>query len=375
MRIDAAGNVGIGIPPSSFTGAGSNVQSLQIRGTSFYANGFNNLNIATNVDGGVDGGANGGIYGANDAAARYQQIQGLHIWYNASSGTAGNAITFSERMRIDSSGNVGIGESSPGEALHLKRTSGDPAFRIQSSAGNCYVVNRSGTSAMDFLNAMNGPMLFGTNNTERMRIDSSGNVGVNISNPSSYINYGFNLVVGPNASSAQTGTAGGMTIVSGTSAFGAVYFADGTSGTATYPGIVEYNHFDDSLSLYSNAQANGFYIGPTTGEYLSATSAGGAFKPAFFARAWVNFNGTGTVAIRASGNVSSITDNGAGNYTVNFTTAMPDTNYAVSGSADAVVNQLVMSPFGTTTTTACQVLISDTANPGDNVRVSVVIHR
>jgi hypothetical protein len=45
-------------------------------------------------------------------------------------------------------------------------------------------------------------------------------------------------------------------------------------------------------------------------------------------RAWVNFNGTGTVAIRASFNVSSITDNGTGDYTVNFTTAMPDANYA-----------------------------------------------
>lgn len=44
-------------------------------------------------------------------------------------------------------------------------------------------------------------------------------------------------------------------------------------------------------------------------------------------RAWVNFNGTGTVAIRAAGNVSSITDNGTGDYTVNFTTAMPDANY------------------------------------------------
>lgn len=48
----------------------------------------------------------------------------------------------------------------------------------------------------------------------------------------------------------------------------------------------------------------------------------------FAARAWVNFNGTGTVAIRASGNVSSITDNGTGDYTVNFTTAMSDANYA-----------------------------------------------
>jgi len=45
-------------------------------------------------------------------------------------------------------------------------------------------------------------------------------------------------------------------------------------------------------------------------------------------KAWVNFNGTGTVAIRGEYNVSSITDNGAGDYTVNFTTAMPDANYA-----------------------------------------------
>lgn len=53
--------------------------------------------------------------------------------------------------------------------------------------------------------------------------------------------------------------------------------------------------------------------------------------PVFAARAWVNFNGTGTVAIRASGNVSSITDNGTGDYTVNFVTAMPDADYAVVG--------------------------------------------
>lgn len=49
-------------------------------------------------------------------------------------------------------------------------------------------------------------------------------------------------------------------------------------------------------------------------------------------KAWVNFNGTGTVAIRASGNVSSITDNGTGDYTVNFTSAMTDANYAYNCS-------------------------------------------
>ena len=60
------------------------------------------------------------------------------------------------------------------------------------------------------------------------------------------------------------------------------------------------------------------------------TAGGNAVK------AWVNFNGTGTVAIRASYNVTSITDNGTGDYTVNFTTAMPDANYALAGMVGGV---------------------------------------
>ncbi len=53
----------------------------------------------------------------------------------------------------------------------------------------------------------------------------------------------------------------------------------------------------------------------------------------YAAKAWVNFNGTGTVAIRESGNVSGITDNGVGDYVINFTNAMVDGNYFVGGSA------------------------------------------
>lgn len=63
---------------------------------------------------------------------------------------------------------------------------------------------------------------------------------------------------------------------------------------------------------------------------LSFNSGYGSTAKAFGCRAWVNFNGTGTVAIRASGNVSSITDGGTGIYTINFTTAMPDANYSVT---------------------------------------------
>ena len=69
-------------------------------------------------------------------------------------------------------------------------------------------------------------------------------------------------------------------------------------------------------------------VAPTA---TALTTASGS-APSYSARAWVNFNGTGTVAIRASGNVSSITDNGVGDYTVNFTTAMADINYSITGS-------------------------------------------
>ena len=67
----------------------------------------------------------------------------------------------------------------------------------------------------------------------------------------------------------------------------------------------------------------------------TALNASGS-APIYACRAWVNFNGTGTVAIRASGNVSSVTDNGVGDYLVNLTEAMPDDTYSVSAIAAAV---------------------------------------
>ncbi len=79
----------------------------------------------------------------------------------------------------------------------------------------------------------------------------------------------------------------------------------------------------------------------TTEAVLSPAKLAAAFNadgsaPRYVCRAWVNFDGTGTPAIRASGNVSSITDNGTGDYTVNFTTAMPDANYIALASARLV---------------------------------------
>jgi hypothetical protein len=70
---------------------------------------------------------------------------------------------------------------------------------------------------------------------------------------------------------------------------------------------------------------------------LKINSGFGSVATAYGCRAWVNFNGSGTVAIRASGNVSSITDNGTSDYTVNFTTDMPDADYSACISGSTIV--------------------------------------
>jgi hypothetical protein len=86
---------------------------------------------------------------------------------------------------------------------------------------------------------------------------------------------------------------------------------------------------------------------------LKFNSGFGSAAVAYGCRAWVNFNGTGTVAIRSSGNVSSITDNGTGNYTVNSATDMPDADYsAVYGGSysSTTIALLVCETTGTSRT-------------------------
>ena len=119
------------------------------------------------------------------------------------------------------------------------------------------------------------------------------------------------------------------------------------SGTGTVCQLASSNN-NNVINLKGNGATNGVWLGTTSsddfvissgasvterfrisndGSFSSVIPGGSTLYPQFGCRAWVNFNGTGTVAIRASGNVSSITDNAQGDYTVNFTTALADANY------------------------------------------------
>jgi hypothetical protein len=120
------------------------------------------------------------------------------------------------------------------------------------------------------------------------------------------------------------------------------------------------------------------------GEYLSTNGTVASWEPIpVEVKAWVNFNGTGTVAIRASYNVSSITDNGVGDYTVNFTTAMVDANYAVVVNCEAAAgtSYVARSPTsfsGKTQNTASLAFVSieqGGAGPADRSFISCSIFR
>lgn len=211
---------------------------------------------------------------------------------------AADTIAFAEggaeSMRIDSSGNVGIGTSSPRSKLSVtngtENTSGDaPQETIITGA------NQAITAGLGILTVQSNTAIaadVGATIALGGRIRSTGTT----TDASNYV-----VLKGAKENATSDNSAG--------------YFAIATKPNGVAP--VERMRIDSS----GNLQFNSGY---------------GSVATAYGCRAWVNFNGTGTVAIRASGNVTSITDNGVGDYTANFTTAMPDANYSVATSHQSI---------------------------------------
>jgi hypothetical protein len=142
------------------------------------------------------------------------------------------------------------------------------------------------------------------------------------------------------------------------------------AGTAALPAITTTGDTNTGI-FFSAADTIDFAEGgAAVGQFDSSAnfkfnSGYGSVATAYGCRAWVNFNGTGTPAIRASGNVSSITDNGTGDYTINYTTALSDTNYnIVFGGArqSGVYNSIVSinNTNSTYTTSATRITIIQT---------------
>ena len=111
-----------------------------------------------------------------------------------------------------------------------------------------------------------------------------------------------------------------------------------------------------------------------TAAKMSGAQSGDA--PAYAARAWVNFNGTGTVAIRASGNVMSITDLGVGSYRINYVTAMSDANYSAVSSYGTVGGGYGISYFSNILVSSIDIDLyrnTGTVGAGDSASVYIAI--
>jgi hypothetical protein len=198
---------------------------------------------------------------------------------------------------------------------------------------------------------------FAEGGAEVARFDSSGNLGIGTSSPD------FQLQVEKTAASTF------VSVVSGTSNTAGVLLGDTDSATI---GRIEYDNASNFMALYTNGSERARI--DSSGNF-QFNSGYGSVATAYGCRAWVNFNGTGTVAIRASGNVTSITDNGTGDYTVNFTTAMPDANFAATGSAGGVAgaNPRILG-CNIKTTTSVRVSSGQTGLQ-DESEISVAIFR
>jgi hypothetical protein len=134
-------------------------------------------------------------------------------------------------------------------------------------------------------------------------------------------------VTGVHTTGSITAADDEMTVASATGIVPGMYVV----GEGITPGTTVSTVVSTTVTLSANAGVT--LSSDPVGFYLPDVALSPGNTAGMLCRAWVNFNGTGTVAIMASFNVSSITDNGTGDYTVNFTTAMPDAKYSASGSA------------------------------------------
>ena len=328
VRIDSSGNLGVGTTsPSSL---------LHIAGGT--ANDYS--------DGILLSKSGGNLYGI------YPSTNNLEF----RSVTGGNHIA-----TFDYNGNVGIGTTSPGAKLQIDSGNAFDTLRLNNTAGG---------TAVDLGATSNGDLAIRTGAAESARIDSSGRLLVGTTTPSTPSNNTWTKleISNQNLPCALDVTRNDQTVAVN-STIGLVRFLNnddsGFQECASIQAVSDgdFANNDKPTRLVFSTTADGAST-PTErmrisndGSLSSVVPGGTTLYPHFACRAWVNFDGTGTVAINGSGNVSSITDNGTGSYTVNFTTAMPDANYAASAMASNTTDAANTNPAAAVdrTTTSCRV--------------------
>jgi len=281
----SSGNLGLGVTPSAWSSQAKAIQLGAYAG--FYQNAsgltaasFNSFQNTSNTD----------TYRVSANPATKYELGGGHAWYVAPSGTAGNAITFTQAMTLDASGNLGVGTTSPSFKLDVNGTFGlgtgqtgnIGVFGANTATGDTYFRLRNTAGAFDIGTSATGHYLYGqgslplqffTNATERARIDSSGN-----------------LLVG-------TTTAGGRLTVATTTAVDATLTLK--AELANYASVLNIEAQNDNGAIYNYIASN------TTGVTQHWKISGGA------ANNTMAFSTGGTERARITSGGNFIINNGS----------------------------------------------------------------
>jgi hypothetical protein len=174
LTVTSDGNLGLGVTPSAWWSA---IKTLQMSGNGFVGSASNYTYLGSNFF--YNSSANP-IYVASDAASLFEQGAGAFKWYTAASGTAGNAISFTQALTLDADGDLGVGITAPSCRLDLAgpSTAGlTNLVQLRTGSGNSFGFQIKGDHSTDgylVQNYYNSYLAFGTNNTERARITSGG---------------------------------------------------------------------------------------------------------------------------------------------------------------------------------------------------------
>ena len=312
LTIDSSGNLGLGVTPSAWN---NSIKALQINNTSYasFTSGNNMQNwIALNA---YYDNATGWLYkNSSVGSALYSQVyDGSHTWKIAASGTAGNAISFTQAMTLDASGNLGIGTSSPTQPLSIAKGSGVAAYLDVAGGGRTlgttsFTFGQASDGVVAFFQRENAAMYWATNATERMRLDSSGNLGLGVT------------------PSAWTGLYGTKAFDVG--AYGS--FVGSNSDT-----LVANNAFYDGVWKYKNSNSASYYQ-QVSGQNAWYTAPSGTAGNA------ITF--TQAMTLAASGNllIGTTTESGSGRLRVVDSVRIADST--------TETNALLITTSGTTAT-------------------------
>ena len=332
MTLDASGNLGLGVTPSAWSNYGPAFQ-IGYSGlkASYFSTTNNQVTLLNNAYEKQDT-SYAYILGTNKASA-YKQIEGAHQWLTAgTSGGADTAVSFTQAMTLDASGNLGIGSTSPNiggltRALTLNTPTGGNYSGVElAGAGTLSARFITNNVATYFGSQLSIPLIFETNATERARIDSSGNLCVGTTAASGKLS-----IAGSSSDAWSSTTTGGLTLNGVTSGISTIStYADDTS-IRIGAGVSQ----KTGLLINGQSASGGSYVSVSTGgsERVRIDSSGnlgvGTTSPSNAGNSnnrGITLNGNGTagfVELQSSGTAYGLLYGNSSEVQLRTATAIP----------------------------------------------------